>query len=79
LVRDAYTDIIELTFFAKYRPEVGFKVSIDGFHNVPDTDHPYLALYSINPPGRLYLEMGADTRDVITCTSFNWDSAVASP
>jgi hypothetical protein len=47
LVRDAYTDIIELTFFAKYKAEVGFKFSLDGFHNVPDTDNPFVAIYSI--------------------------------
>lgn len=56
LVRDAYTDIIELTYFAKYNRQVGFKVSLDGFHNVPNTDHPYVAVYSLNPPGKLYLE-----------------------
>ena len=79
LKRDAYTDIIELTYFAKYRPEVGFKISIDGFHKVPDTSNPIVALYSINPPGRLYLDMGVDTRDIIPCTSFNWDSPLSSP
>jgi hypothetical protein len=47
LVRGSYTDIIELTYFAKYRPEVGFKFSLDGFHNVPDTDYAYPAFYSI--------------------------------
>ena len=52
---------------------------MDGFHNVLNTNGPFVALLSINPPGRLYLEMGFDTRDVITYTSFNWDSPLKSP
>jgi len=68
-----------LVFFAKYKPEVGFKISVDGFHNVPDTSNPYVAIYSLNPPGRLYLDLGFDNRDVITCTSYNWDSPLQSP
>ena len=76
MIRDAYTDILELVYFAKYKPKVGFKVSIDGFHNIPDTSHPFVAIYSINPPGRMYLDQGNDNKDVITCTSYNWDSAL---
>ncbi|CAD8177252.1 unnamed protein product [Paramecium octaurelia] len=88
LVRDAYTDLIELTYFAKYKGQVGFKVSLDGFHNVPDTDHPYVAIYSINPPGRLYLQQQNQQQqqndinlanEIITCTSYNWESALQSP
>lgn len=89
LVRDAYTDLIELTYFAKYKGQVGFKVSLDGFHNVPNTDHPYVAIYSINPPGKLYITeqqtQEGPTHDpslaqeIITCTSYNWESALQSP
>lgn len=80
MVRDAYTDIIELTYFAKYRGQVGFKVSLDGFHQAFDTDHPFVAIYSLNPPAKLYLEDGEVTPDdIVTCTSFNWESALASP
>lgn len=56
LVRDAYTDIIELTYFAKYKPEVGFKFSLDGFVYVTDKSNPIVAIYSLNPPGKLYLD-----------------------
>jgi len=66
-------------YFAKYKPEVGFKISLDGFHNLDDTSHAHIAVYSLNPPGRLYLDLGFDTKDVITCTSFNWDSPAQSP
>ena len=79
LVRETDTDILELTYFAKYKPEVGFKFSLDGFHNVEDERHPHVAIYSINPPGRLYLDLGSDVRDVITNTTFNWDSPLKSP
>lgn len=45
--------MIDMQYFAKYQPEVGFKFSVDGVHNVPKTQ-PYVALYCLNPPAALY-------------------------
>ena len=33
--RTAYTDIIELAYFAEYKKDAGFKFSLDGFHKNP--------------------------------------------
>jgi len=41
-MRDPYTDIIELQYFAKYKPPAGFKFSLDGFHNNPHSDYPVI-------------------------------------
>lgn len=42
-----------MQYFAKYQPEVGFKFSVDGIHNVLKPQ-PYVALYCLNPPAALY-------------------------
>ncbi len=53
------TDIIDLSYFAKYKPTSGFKISLDGFHNVPITDKPIVGIYCLNPPADLYTNLGA--------------------
>lgn len=44
-----------------------------------DTDHLYVAFYSLNPPGKVYVDTGFDARDIVTSTSFNWESPLISP
>ena len=46
---------------------------------MPDTDNPHVALYSLNPPGSLYLTTVFDTKEIIPCVSQNWDSALVAP
>ncbi|KAL4486755.1 hypothetical protein ABPG72_006587 [Tetrahymena utriculariae] len=79
IIRDPYTDIIELQYFAKYKPDAGFKFSLDGFHNNPQTDYPIIGLFCLNPPGDLYKNLGAKTDTVILDSAFNWDSPIISP
>lgn len=42
-----------MNYFATYNRELGFKISIDGFHNTPHPI-PYGCIVSLNPPGSLY-------------------------
>ena len=42
-----------MNYFAPYNKELGFKISIDGFHNTPHPI-PYGVILSMNPPGSLY-------------------------
>lgn len=58
LVMTPYTDIIDLTGFAHYEGQTGFKFSLDGFHNVPFTDRPVIGIYCLNPPADLYRNLG---------------------
>lgn len=45
--------IINLKYFAKYNEKAGFKVAVDGFHNLKKKGI-FIAVYGLNPPGVLY-------------------------
>lgn len=45
--------MIDPMFFAKYQPNSGFKIIIDGIINIPK-DIIVNAFFSINPPGIFY-------------------------
>ena len=47
--------ILDLKYFAKYIETAGFKLAIDGFHNMPDKGI-FIAIYCLNPPGVFYKE-----------------------
>jgi hypothetical protein len=47
--------IIDLKYFAKYNKKAGFKVAIDGFHNLKKKGK-FITLYCLNPPGVMYKE-----------------------
>ena len=40
-----------MKYFAKYRPQAGFKFSLDGIFNVPTQSDYYVGVYCLNPPG----------------------------
>ena len=71
------TDIIELKYMAKYNPRAGFKLCIDGLHNLPN-DGFYSCLYCINPPRSLY-QKDMDPLQVHVNSAFDWDSPKNSP
>jgi hypothetical protein len=52
---DENTGYLDMKFFAPYNRELGFKISVDGFHNTPHPI-PYGCILSLNPPGKLYTE-----------------------
>jgi len=47
--------IIDLKYFAKYNKKAGFKLSVDGFHNIKK-DAILVTIFSLNPPGYFYKE-----------------------
>lgn len=53
--------IIDLKYFAKYNKKAGFKLAIDGFHNLRKTGK-FVTVYCLNPPGVFYKE-GELTQD----------------
>jgi len=53
-----------MNYFSTYNKEIGFKISVDGFHNTP-YPIPYGCIVSLNPPGTLYTqETPGPARDV---------------
>ncbi|EGR33876.1 hypothetical protein IMG5_033550 [Ichthyophthirius multifiliis] len=79
IVRSPYTDIIELQYFAQYKPDVGFKFSLDGFHNNPHKDYPIVGLYCLNPPATFYLGGGYKRDEIMLNSAYNWQSPITSP
>jgi hypothetical protein len=73
------TELIDLAYFAKYKPDIGFKFSLDGFHNNPITDHPVVGIYQLNPPATLYHSPNVITNEAILNSAFNWESPIISP
>lgn len=69
--------IINLKYFARYSQEAGFKIAIDGLHNLPDKGI-YATVYCINPPGSLYSEE-KDVSQIQLNSSLDWSSAVKTP
>lgn len=52
---DGDTQYLDMNYFSPYNRELGFKISVDGFHNTPHPI-PYGCILSLNPPGTLYTE-----------------------
>lgn len=79
--RNAATGLIDLLYFAKYRPEAGFKFALDGIHNVT-VSQPYIGLYSLNPPGDFYVYEDGDepnTSKLQLNSVLDWDGPLLSP
>ena len=49
------TPIVNMKYFARYNPRLGFKFAADAIHNAPK-DAYYIILYGLNPPGAMYQE-----------------------
>lgn len=56
------TPMLDMKYFAKYNPNMGFKISIDAIHNIP-TPNSHVAIFCLNPPGSLYTN-GNITQDI---------------
>lgn len=72
------TFMIDMMYFAKYRPQAGFKFIVDGLHNVISPSNAYVVLYSLSIPGAYYNEPRDPTQAHMTST-YNWDSIGNSP
>jgi hypothetical protein len=77
LVPSSKIRIIDLKYFAMYSEVAGFKVAIDGMHNMPEKGI-YITLYCINPPGALYDEKEKDPTQIQLNSSFDWNSPYKS-
>jgi hypothetical protein len=53
MASDDNTQYLNMNYFSPYSKELGFKISVDGFHNTPHPI-PYGCVLSLNPPGSLY-------------------------
>ena len=78
LVPSSKIRIINLKYFAVYSPEAGFKVAIDGMHNIPQKGI-YITLFCINPPGALYDKSLNDPTQIQLNSSLDWNSPWKSP
>lgn len=58
LTRNGNYSIIDLKYFAKYNKRAGFKLSIDGFHNLRKNGK-FITLYCLNPNAVLYKSIDA--------------------
>jgi len=45
---------MRLSFFAKYSPEIGFRISVDGCQNLPSEGKYVSIITSLSPPGLFY-------------------------
>ena len=54
--------ILDLKYFARYNPIAGFKIAIDGFHNL-SRNGIFVCLYSLGPPGVFYGDGITDPKD----------------
>lgn len=57
--------LLDIKYFAIYDTDFGFKISVDGIHNLPKRKELfYVVIMSLNPPGSLYSESKLATSDV---------------
>lgn len=71
------TPMIDIKYFAKYNPDLGFKVAVDAVHNTI-ADDPHVVIFCLNPPGALYSST-VITEDVQFTTKVEWTSSVRTP
>ncbi len=77
--RNSSTGLIDLLYFAKYRPESGFKFALDGIHLAPSAQ-PYVGLYMLNPPGDYYVYNDEPNVAKLQLNSvLDWDGPLMSP
>jgi len=67
--------ILDMNYFAEYDKDFGFKVAIDGVHNVKQEGF-YVVIMSLNPPAALYSDAKVPTSDVNLFASFDWESSI---
>ena len=49
--------MFDIKYFSTYDSDFGFKIAVDGIHNLPKSRTLfYVAILSINPPASLYTE-----------------------
>lgn len=49
--------MLDLKYFAVYDPEFGFKIAVDGIHNLPKRANVfYVVVVSLSPPSSLYTD-----------------------
>lgn len=57
--------MLDLKYFATYDSDFGFKIAVDGIHNLPKRQNVfYVVVMSLNPPSSLYTESQIPTSDV---------------
>ena len=71
------TPMIDIKYFAKYNPDLGFKVAVDAVHNILAED-PHIVIFCLNPPGALYSST-VITEDVQFTTKVEWNSSIHTP
>ena len=71
--------LLDAKYFFTYDRDFGFKIALDGIHNLPKKrDVFYSVILSLNPPASLYTESKLATNDVNLISTYNWDSSVLS-
>ena len=66
-----------MAYFARYRPEFGFKFAFDGLHNAPSSQ-VYAALTMLNPPGGFYGNP-PNPNQVGLSSIVDWEGPLTSP
>lgn len=71
---------LDLRFGFVYQPEIGFRVAVDGLHNVKAKTNGsfFKVLYCVSPPASFYQQVQL-TGDTHLTTTLDWSSAQASP
>jgi hypothetical protein len=71
--------MIDMKYFAEYDRDFGFKIAVDGIHNLPKKQGTfYVVILSLNPPASLYTASKVPTNDVNLVANFDWESSVLS-
>jgi len=68
------TPLIDMKYFAKYSPRLGFKVAVDAIHNAPG-NNPHSVVFCLNPPGALYRSTVV-TQDVQCNSKLDFGSSI---
>ena len=64
-VEDEDPAMLDIKYFAIYDSDFGFKIAVDGIHNLPKSRSLfYVVIISLNPPSSLYTESKIPTNDV---------------
>ena len=71
------TPMLDMKYFAKYNPKLGFRIAIDAIHNTPSIE-PYVVVFCLNPPASLYTA-SVITQDVQFTTKVDWESPLRTP
>ncbi len=77
IIKSQLTELLDLTYFAQYQPQLGFIIAVDGFHNTQEKN-PHTSVCFLNTPD-IVQKLNSETGKFFMNCNLDWESPMTSP